>query len=93
MFACDGRPLEPGQTPASNVAASDFQDFRHFPANGGENGPQRKILREGTYPADLRSSVRKDCGSERRGKLVPDRVPGSRTRTGLRPVRADSPSG
>jgi len=28
---------------------SDFQDARKFLINGGQKGPQRKILREGTY--------------------------------------------
>ncbi|MDB5394195.1 MAG: hypothetical protein JWM91_1701 [Rhodospirillales bacterium] len=28
---------------------SDFQDARRFLVNGGRKGPQRKILREGTY--------------------------------------------
>ena len=49
VFARDGRPLPPTQTLASNVTADDFQDVAAFLRAGGQRGPQRKILREGTY--------------------------------------------
>jgi uncharacterized membrane protein YqiK len=49
VFARDGQPLPPTQTLASNVAAHDFQDVAAFLRAGGQRGPQRKILREGTY--------------------------------------------
>ena len=49
VFARDGEPLPPTQTLASNVDADDFQDVRGFLTKGGQKGPQRKILREGTY--------------------------------------------
>lgn len=49
VFARDGRPLEPMQTLASNVRARDYQDVRAFLECGGQRGPQRQILREGTY--------------------------------------------
>ena len=49
VFARDGQPLPPTQTLASNVAANDFQDASAFLRAGGQRGPQRKILREGTY--------------------------------------------
>jgi uncharacterized membrane protein YqiK len=49
VFARDGSPLPPTQTLASNVAANDFQDVSAFLRAGGQRGPQRKILREGTY--------------------------------------------
>jgi uncharacterized membrane protein YqiK len=49
VFARDGEPLPPTQTLASNVAANDFQDVAAFLRAGGQRGPQRKILREGTY--------------------------------------------
>src|SRR5215467_3590680 len=49
--------IQPGQTLASNVAASDFQNVRDFLAKGGEKGPQRKILREGTYAFNLTQFV------------------------------------
>jgi len=49
VFARDGQPLPPTQTLASNVTANDFQDVAAFMRSGGQRGPQRKILREGTY--------------------------------------------
>ena len=53
VFARDGQPLPSTQTLAGNVAASDFQDVAGFLAAGGQRGPQRKILREGTYALNL----------------------------------------
>jgi uncharacterized membrane protein YqiK len=53
VFARDGKPLEPTQTLASNVTAHDFQDVESFLKNGGQRGPQRLILREGTYAFNL----------------------------------------
>ncbi|MBI3173645.1 MAG: flotillin family protein [Chloroflexi bacterium] len=53
VFARDGKPLEPTQTLASNVIAHDFQDVESFLKNGGQRGPQRLILREGTYAFNL----------------------------------------
>jgi len=49
VFARDGIDLPAGQTLASNAQAADFLDVRSFLANGGQKGPQRKILREGTH--------------------------------------------
>ncbi len=53
IFARDGHPLEPSQVLASNVTADDFQDVVVFLKNGGQRGPQRRILREGTYAINL----------------------------------------
>jgi uncharacterized membrane protein YqiK len=53
IFARDGHPLEPMQVLASNVTANDFQDVAAFLENGGQRGPQRQILREGTYAINL----------------------------------------
>ena len=53
VFARDGRPLAPDQALASNVTANDFHDVRAFLANGGQRGPQRQILREGTHAINL----------------------------------------
>lgn len=53
VIARDGRSLEQNQTLASNSKALDFQDVRDFIANGGQKGPQRRILREGTYAINL----------------------------------------
>ncbi len=38
---------------ASNVTANDFQDVAAFLQDGGQRGPQRQILREGTYAINL----------------------------------------
>ncbi|MBI3170562.1 MAG: flotillin family protein [Chloroflexi bacterium] len=57
VFARDGAPLEPAQVLASNVTASDFQDVSNFLKNGGQKGPQRLILREGTYAFNLMQFV------------------------------------
>jgi uncharacterized membrane protein YqiK len=57
VFARDGLPLEPTQTLASNVNADDFTDVVAFLKSGGQRGPQRKILREGTYAINLAQYV------------------------------------
>ena len=51
VFARDGAPLAPSQVLAANdiPEQSEFQDVRQFLLHGGQKGPQRKILREGTY--------------------------------------------
>ncbi|NTW97317.1 MAG: flotillin family protein [Oscillochloris sp.] len=53
VFARDGQPLSPIQTLAPTVAGGDFQDVAAFLAAGGTRGPQRAILREGTYAINL----------------------------------------
>jgi uncharacterized membrane protein YqiK len=53
VFARDGEPLSPMQVLASNDTANDFQDVAAFLMNGGQRGPQRQILREGTYAINL----------------------------------------
>ncbi|HEY4373934.1 MAG TPA: SPFH domain-containing protein [Burkholderiales bacterium] len=53
VFARDGAALPPTQTLAANEKALDFQDVRAFLDAGGQKGPQRKILREGTYAINL----------------------------------------
>ena len=57
VFARDGRPIEATQTLAENTAVADFQDVRQFLAQGGQRGPQRSILREGTYAFNLAQFV------------------------------------
>jgi uncharacterized membrane protein YqiK len=49
IFARDGQSLPPTQALASNVTANDFQDAAAFLRAGGQKGPQRMVLREGTY--------------------------------------------
>jgi uncharacterized membrane protein YqiK len=52
VFARDGVPLTPGQT-LGKVVGGTFQDVRAFMEVGGQRGPQRQILREGTYAFNL----------------------------------------
>lgn len=53
VFARDGAGLEPTQTLASNRSTSRFEDVEAFLRDGGQRGPQRTILREGTYAINL----------------------------------------
>ena len=57
VFARDGAPLGPTQTLASNLRTANFLDVRAFLADGGQKGPQRTILREGTYAINLAQFV------------------------------------
>jgi len=57
IFARDGKLLEPTQVLASNVSAHDFQDVEAFLKNGGQRGPQNRILRDGTYAINLMQFV------------------------------------
>ncbi len=51
VFARDGAALESSQVLGANDTEdkSDFQDVRRFLLGDGQKGPQRKVLREGTY--------------------------------------------
>jgi uncharacterized membrane protein YqiK len=53
LFARDGKPLGATQTLAANPPSVNYQDVRGFLAAGGQRGPQRTILREGTYAINL----------------------------------------
>ena len=57
LFARDGEPLPPTQTLARTPDGADFGDVRSFLVNGGQRGPQRRILREGTYAINLAQFV------------------------------------
>lgn len=58
IFARDGEPLNPIQTLGKVVKeANNFQDVKGFLQNGGQRGPQRGILREGTYAINLAQFV------------------------------------
>lgn len=57
IFARDGQPLQPGQVLASNAQVVDFQDAGAFLRGGGQRGPQRQVLREGTYAINLAQFV------------------------------------
>lgn len=64
VFARDGAPLGPTQTLASNARAHDFQDVELFLTSGGQQGPQRQILREGRWSSS--GSVTSRSSSSRR---------------------------
>jgi uncharacterized membrane protein YqiK len=54
VFSRDGKPLEPTQTLGQIVPeGNNFQNVRGFLLNGGQKGPQRGIIREGTYAFNL----------------------------------------
>ena len=53
VFARDGKDLSATQVLASNESARNFQDVVGFLEAGGQKGPQRMILREGTYAINL----------------------------------------
>ena len=53
VFARDGVPLPPGQTLGKVIPGNTFEDVRAFIDGGGQRGPQRQILREGTYAFNL----------------------------------------
>ena len=54
VFSRSGESLGDGQTLGRVVASSkSFQDVAAFLSNGGQKGPQRQILREGTYAFNL----------------------------------------
>ncbi|MHB8627200.1 MAG: SPFH domain-containing protein [Aggregatilineales bacterium] len=58
VFARDGQPLAPTQTLAMAVPeGKNFQDVEGFLKHRGERGPQREILREGTYAINLAQFV------------------------------------
>ncbi|MBL8945150.1 MAG: hypothetical protein JNK45_18435 [Myxococcales bacterium] len=57
VFARDGLDLPPTQALASSLRANDFQNVRVFLEAGGQKGPQRMILREGTYAINLAQFV------------------------------------
>jgi uncharacterized membrane protein YqiK len=57
VYARDGGQLSAMQVLASNLTASNFQDVVGFLKEGGQRGPQRQILREGTYAINLAQFV------------------------------------
>ncbi len=58
VFSRDGQPLAPAQTLGNGVReGKTFQDVRAFLDNGGQRGPQREIIREGTYAFNLAQFV------------------------------------
>jgi uncharacterized membrane protein YqiK len=57
VFARDGQSLSATQTLASNQQTQGFEHVRSFLQQGGQKGPQRAILREGTYALNLAQYV------------------------------------
>ncbi len=57
VFARDGQPLPATQALAANSGPTDFTDAAAFLRNGGQRGPQRQVLREGTYALNLAQFV------------------------------------
>lgn len=57
VFARDGGVLPPTQTLGANSSANDFQNVREFLGRGGQRGPQRLLLREGTHAINLAQFV------------------------------------
>ncbi len=57
VFARDGSPLPAQQTLGRVVGGNAFQDVRGFLESEGQRGPQRQILREGTYAFNLAQFV------------------------------------
>lgn len=58
VFARDGKPLEPTQTLGTIIyECNNFQNVRAFLLNAGQKGPQRGIVREGTYAFNLAQFV------------------------------------
>jgi uncharacterized membrane protein YqiK len=57
LYARDGQALEPDQVLASNATALNAEDVRAFLEQGGQKGPQRMLLREGTFAINLAQFV------------------------------------
>ncbi|HLO68226.1 MAG TPA: SPFH domain-containing protein [Holophaga sp.] len=57
VYARDGQDLPATQTLASNERTRGFQDVGAFLREGGQKGPQRGLLREGTYAINLAQFV------------------------------------
>jgi uncharacterized membrane protein YqiK len=57
VFARDGLTLGPRQSLGSNISATSFEDVETFLAAGGQRGPQRQLMREGTYAINLAQFV------------------------------------
>src|SRR5258707_14772905 len=53
VYARDGQMLPSSPVLGANSTASDFQDAAECLRRGGQRGPQRKIIREGTYAINL----------------------------------------
>lgn len=57
VFARDGAPLSPEQALARAVGTVELDDASRFLREGGQRGPQRFVLREGTYAVNVAQFV------------------------------------
>ena len=57
VYSRIGNPLPPGQTLAFTPENINFEDVRAFLSNGGQRGPQRTIIREGSYAPNTAAFV------------------------------------
>ncbi len=94
VFARDGMALPETQTLGSIVECSNFQDTKAFLENGGQKGPQRAILRAGTYAFNLAQFIilTKDknyyleLGDSSEVKTISDMATQINKRNGFEPV-------
>lgn len=95
VFSRDGQPLDPTQTLGKIVPeGSNFQDARGFLLNGGQKGPQRGIIREGTYAFNLAQFIiiTEDkiyylpMGNNNEAATIAKMAEGLRQRDGFKPI-------
>lgn len=95
VFARDGKPLEPVQTLGKIIPqCNNFQDVQSFINNGGQRGPQRSIIREGTYAFNLaqfiiiteNSTYYLPMGNKTEQDSIMDMAKKISTRNGFEPV-------
>lgn len=94
VFARDGKPLTPIQTLGKVVPeAVNFQDVRGFLQNGGQRGPQRGILREGTYAINIaqfivitQESIKSISGSREELAIINSMKETLESRDAFRPI-------
>lgn len=95
VFSRDGQPLDPTQTLGRIVPeGSNFQDVRGYLLNGGQKGPQRGIIREGTYAFNLAQFIiiTEDkiyylpMGNNNEAATIAKMAEGLRQRDGFKPI-------
>lgn len=75
VFARDGKALEPSQTLGRIIECDNFENVRAFLSQGGQKGPQRAILREGTYVLNLAQFI---IITEKKTYYMPLGLPGEK---------------
>lgn len=73
VFARDGKSMSASQTLGRVIDCDNFEDVEKFLKDGGQKGPQRAILREGTYALNLAQFV---VITERKTYYMPLGLPG-----------------